>query len=178
MKNLLVNASKVKDLINLKVDSWDYPSSTNCYAFALGLDVPFSKITKSAYVIGCFSEDSLKRKRINVYSLDYQQALQYDLKRLGISCVEVDPTYVVNNFDANYTSFLIALYKGDHDFHFLRKNNYDNTWYHKEGYVSFPKNRDDDGQIITNPEDAFLIRYDYINTYKLTFKNRGKKHGL
>lgn len=170
MKNLKISANKIKELIDLKFDDWQYPSSTNCYAYALGLDVPYNKLTNHAYKVGCFSEDALKRKKIDAFSIDFEKALHYDLHYLGLSYVEVDPNYVIKNDDINYNYFLIAFYKGIDDFHFLRKNNFDNTWYHKPGYLNFPKNKDDDKKIIYNPEDAFFYHYDYVKTYKIGYK--------
>ena len=169
MKNLLINNEKIKDLIDLKIDNWNYPTSTNCYAYALGLDIPFNEISKHAYRVGCFSEDYLNKKNIDVYSLDIEDALLYDFYCLGLKGEEVDPNY---NIKRNDNSFLISLFTGINDFHFLRKNKYDNLWYHKKGYISMPRNKDDDGAFIINPEDAFFIYYNYVKTYKLEYKSR------
>lgn len=172
MKNLRMNVGKIKDLIDLKTDNWKFPSSTNCYAYALGLDVPFTKISDHAYKIGCFSEDALKRRNINVFDLDEEKRLFLDLYYLGLSQTEVEPDYVLDNIDKKYSYFLISYFEGFQDFHFLRKNPYDNTWYHKVGYFAFPKNRDDDRQKIYNPKEAFFINYFYVKTLKVGFKNK------
>ena len=177
MKNLLINTDEIVKLIDLKTNIWNYPSSTNCYAYALGLDIPYSKIGKHAYRVGCFSEDELKKQNINVYSLNVEEALIYDLDCLGLTHEEVEPDYKIQLKDIE-NNFLISFFIGDDDFHFLRKNNYDNFWYHKKGYLDFPRGRDDDGRIIQNPKDAFFIYYDYVKTYKLGFKNKEKKHEL
>lgn len=171
MKNLKVNVNKIKDLIDLKVDNWNYPTSTNCYAYALGLDVPFSNLTDHAYKVGCFSEDALLKKNINVYNLTVEDALECDLIILGLEYEEVEPNYVIKN-EKKYNYYLISLFRGINDFHFLRKNNKDNIWYHKMGYLSNPTNKDDDYSLIYNPKDAFFINYEYVKTYKLGYKKK------
>ena len=98
---------------------------------------------------------------VDVYSLNIEDALIYDMHTLGISMEEVDPDYRINLSEIN-NSFLIALCNGATDFHFLRKNNFDNLWYHKKGYLDFPRFTDDDGMVITNPKDAFFIYYNYL----------------
>lgn len=170
MKNLRLSPKNIRKLIDLKTDCWICPTSTNCYAFALGLDVPSSKISNHAYQLGCFSEDYLKKRKTDVYSLNREERLSYDLDSLGLSYIEVEPDCKIDNIDTKYPSFLIAYFEGKMDFHFLRKNNYDNIWYHKRGYLNFVGNRDDDKQIITNPKEAFFTRYDYVKTLKISFK--------
>lgn len=172
MKSLKINANKIKDMIELKDLSWNYPSSTNCYAYALGLDVPCSKISNHAYMLGCFSEDYLKKKGIDVYSLSFEKRLQYDLECLGLSHEEVDPDYKLDNIDINYSHFLISFFNQVEDYHFLRKSNINNAWYHKKGYFDLPKARDDDGKLITDPRDAFFIYYNYAKTLKIGYKNK------
>ena len=178
MENLLINKKKIIELIDLKTDNWMFSSSTNCYAFALGLDVPYSEISHHAYMVGCFAEDYLKSKNIDVYDLDFEQSFLEDLDYLGITHEEVIPECVIKEDSLEYSSFLVSLFFSHNDFHFLRKNQYDNLWYHKQGYLDLPRNRDSEGILIQNPRDAFLYDYMYYKTYKLSYKPLGGQHGL
>lgn len=170
MGYLNINVEKIKELIELKTYNWDYPTSTNCYAYALGLDVPFNKISDHAYKLGCFSEDKLNSENKNVYSLDEEKRLDLDLDCLGLNHVEVDSSYKIDINDINYTYFLVAFFKGYKDFHFLRKSNTNDVWYHKKGYLDFPRYRDDDGKIIYDPKEAFFIHYNYVKTLRIGIK--------
>jgi hypothetical protein len=170
MSKLLINKDRIKKLINLKTDNWEFSTSTNCYAFALGLDVPYSEISDHAYMVGCFAEDHLKSKDIDVCDLDFEHSFLEDLDFLEISHEEVEPDCIIKDDSLDYNSFLISLFFSHNDFHFLRKNKYDNLWYHKQGYLDLPRNRDSEGMLIRNPKDAFLYDYMYYKTYKLSYK--------
>ena len=43
---------EIRNLISLKEDYWEYDFDTNCYAFALGLDVIEDDIVKDAFQLG------------------------------------------------------------------------------------------------------------------------------
>lgn len=52
MQKLKMSIKEIKQLISLREDYWEYNFDTNCYAFALGLDVPEEEIIKNAYKLG------------------------------------------------------------------------------------------------------------------------------
>lgn len=165
MNNLKLNYKEITKLINLKTNDWKNIYTTNCYSFALGLDVNYSEISEHAYILGCFSEDYLNNNSIRIESLSDIEKLKYDLDVLGLKYTEVDPFYQIE--ENNRISFLISFFEGNNDFHFMRKNNYNNFWYHKRGWTGYPNCYDDFGKIIDDPKKAFLIDYSYVKTYRI-----------
>jgi len=43
---------EIKGLISLREEYWEYIFQTNCYAFALGIDIPENDICKNAFQPG------------------------------------------------------------------------------------------------------------------------------
>ena len=52
VRNLKLNLKKIQDYIGLKTDFWVNTTTTNCYAYALGLDIPETNIVEGAYRLG------------------------------------------------------------------------------------------------------------------------------
>lgn len=178
-----VNISEVKSKIILKEHYWENIYSTNCYAFALGLDIPEREMPFS-YNLGfiyCYindiEDDEIRRK-------SYENKLLMDLDALELEHEEADPegpTTIDINYDENGNaivkySWLIALFKSKQrgDFHFLRKTP-NGIWWHKQGWDSSPGCGDWDGsKVVRDPTKKQLFYYDeYVKTYrlKLTKKN-------
>ncbi len=167
--------NELNEHISLTTDLWNNEVSTNCYAFALGLDIPEKEITKDAYqvgILGC-KVFNLDNRVINL--LSYNDRLKLDLKALKISLKEIDPKDAVlikeEDESGSLISWPIALFEDGIDFHFMRKSN-DGIWYHKQGYESSITGKDSLGEEITNPKKCHLGKYKYKKTYQLTFNER------
>lgn len=160
---------EIKELISLKEEYWEYYQDTNCYAFALGLDVPENEIIKNAYQLGVIGAAVYEIPIQKLKKMSFEKRLVLDLQALKISYKEASPsdkTYskFINNYISNY--WIIALFQNQDDFHFLRKN-YNDEWYHKRGYLASPIAYDDNKQIITDIIQCSIGNYRYVKTYQL-----------
>lgn len=166
-----LDIEEIKSHIHLFDDGeWKNTFETNCYAYALGLDYPEDKIFFHAYQLGAFFAIQ-KRGYIpnNLGFYPYDERLELDLKTLKIDFKEVDPK--VKNYSVTHDKntdyyWSIALFDGCMDFHFLRKG-FDGKWYHKNGYLLNPTNRDKNNKIILDPRKCNLGHYEYKKTYQL-----------
>ena len=173
MKGLYVNTKKIKRMIELKTTSWAHVGLTNCYAFALGLDVCYFDISRNAYAPGIFFE---RRYKTSTKGLSFEEKLIRDLDALEIDYQETDPFTKIDPNNKEKVEYLITLLEGHGDFHFLRKDNVNHTWYHKRGWVEYPKNTDDQGLIIINPKSAIISDYQVVKTYQLSFERKRGGH--
>ena len=174
MSKLVLNRLDIISMIDLKCVNWVNKSTTNCYAFALGLDVPEKKICEAAYVPGVMSDNP-----INIAS-----KYSFTIEEL-IECLESDFKFLDITFRENVSKeeleegeWLIALYvsylysnRKDRldDYHFLRLGK-DDIWYHKNGFRGKVLNIDNNRQIITDPLTCELTRREYVKTYALKLK--------
>ena len=183
MSSSKVNIDEIKSKIVLKEHYWENIYSTNCYAFALGLDIP-EKEMPFAYQPGsihCYVNDA---NWDDFKYGNYEERLLLDLKALELDHEEADPngettiniTYDENGDAIVEYSWLIALLKSQQrgDYHFLRKTP-NGIWYHKQGWDSSPRCGDwGDFKVVRDPTVKHLFYHDeYVNTYrlKLTKKN-------
>lgn len=169
IKKLKINPKVLRKFIELKSEYWLNKDSTNCYAYALGLDIPERNIMDGAYRLGTIG---LLKEEIDPCFLLYyskEARLEKDLKAFKLKYEEVDPNERIEDTN-KYSHFLISLFERDGDFHFLRKSKLDNTWWHKQGWNSAPKNTDDNNEVITDPRSAKIDDYKYLKTYKIRFK--------
>lgn len=179
MGKLKISINSLKKMISLKDEYWEYCFNTNCYAFALGLDVPEDYIFKNAYQLGVIGAVIYDIAVIKLKNMTYEQRLLLDLKALKIICKETNPkdkTDCKFNFKNNKLisidqQWIIALFDNGEDFHFMRKG-YDGIWYHKRGFFAPSINYDDNKQIITNPEECIIDNYKYVKTYKLIYREK------
>ena len=166
---------ELKRQINLDKKNWKHILSTNCYAYALGLDIPERKIKAFAYVPGAIGNASVNLVRQRIFTYDELTSnINDDLLYLGISFVECTPNEKTTKDElkiALFTSYYAYMLLGDYycDFHFLRERE-DGTWYHKKGYIHRPNNLDSNKNIITDPRECYIKNYDYQLTYKLNIK--------
>lgn len=171
MRNLKINFERIRDLISLREEYWEYTFSTNCYAFALGLDIPENDIVKNAYQLGVMgaivkniSNDELKR-------LSFHERLALDLEALGIKMEECS-IQDSSDFSIGKTHtdvwWIISLLSNGNNFHFIRKS-YGGIWYQKWGYIAPVINYDFDKSIITNPNVANFGEYKIEKTYRLSY---------
>lgn len=151
---------------------WKHILTTNCYAYALGLDIPERKIKSFAYVPGTIGNGKSNLFMQRVFTMkELMDNIADDLVSLGINFEECNPDYKTEYNEwkiAIFTSYYsyILLDEYFYDFHFLRERE-DGTWYHKRGYKHSPNNMDSNKNLILDPRTCYLKNYDYQLTYKL-----------
>ncbi len=169
MRNLNINVRELTKHIELKTDYWVNKKTTNCYAFAMGFDIPEHIILHNAYLLGTIG---LTKERINLSNIryySYEERLIKDLKALKLRFCEADYDEKIVD-DEKYTYFLISLLESKNDFHFLRKSKQYDKWWHKRGWFYSPDYVDDHSHVIKDPKEASIGEYNYVKTYKIGFK--------
>ena len=175
--DIMYSSSLVKrfiDAIDINNKVWLNPCLTNCYAYALGIDL---NVGRRIIELGEISGFDYKLRNKN----DLETALMMDSIRLNLNIERVDPDYEIK--DNN--KWLIAMYmtpffydqdinQKEFDNHFLWKTKNDN-WSHKIGNTSIITYKDDNGKKIDNPIDIDIsidrnTPYNYIGSYLLTKK--------
>ena len=169
IKGLNLRLKELQKHIELKTDYWENPDTTNCYAYALGLDIPEYAVGENAYSLG-----TIGLKKIGVdpkFKLYYDKETRLikDFDALKFKYQEVSPDEPIKD-ENKYSYFKICLMQNRSDFHFLRQSKTDNTWWHKQGWENKPSNKDDDGELITDPTKAKIRDYEYVKTYKIRFR--------
>ena len=182
-----MKASKISKKIDIekKPEEWEEVYGTNCYAYALGLDVCELDITRFAYQPGTIGRITYKRDLLRVSSMSFEGRMRLDFRALGIRCVEATPEecasykeYYHKDSDevSSVThSWLISFYKAESnnvDFHFVRKD-LSGVWTHKMGFSKSPTTKDTEGNIILDPRKCNFRGFRYVKTYRLTL-NQGK----
>ena len=171
MNNLNINYRKLNNYIQLKTDYWVNIESTNCYAFALGLDIPEFVIMKNAYNVGVIGFTKEHRSLSSLRTFSYEDRFIKDLKALNLMFEEASIYDSVK--DGNkYSYFLVSMFDNGRDFHFFKKKKKDGTWWHKRGWYCAPTNLDDDLEVITDLKEPKVGSYKHIKTYKIGFKRR------
>lgn len=163
----------LKKYFNLSTDYWLYLQSVNCYAYALGIDLPpdvFNISIWKSYQPGCFYE-AMYHIKLEEREDNLLDRIKLDFKVLGITYKEVSSSSIISPDE-----WKIAYLSRDvggllNDYHFLRQGS-DGTWYHKSGHQFDypPTNKDDNGNIIYNPEEAI-----FINEFKSSKNNKKYK---
>lgn len=168
------NIELIRKNIDIHNAVWKNTCSTNCYAYALGLDVPEREIRYCAYqpgVLGGYPH-SVDRKGQFTY-IALIESIYEDMKKLGIEIREVAPTEIISDEEWKIALFVAFLSRYPrelcHDFHFLRQRE-DGTWYHKLGYYNSPTNKDYSGNIITNLEECKLGSKTFRKCFSLRLK--------
>lgn len=83
----------LRSCIDLEKKEWINRYATNCYAYALGLDIPQYKIKKYAYTPGIISNSDIYLPSYDEFIYeDLIKNIYLDLKTLGIDFKEIDPT--------------------------------------------------------------------------------------
>lgn len=163
---LKIDERKVKSLISLKELWWENSFGTNCYAFALGLDVPENEICKNAYQPGVIAAEKFGLPIDEVLKLKLEDKFLLDLNALKIAYYETIEDQSANyRFLRNYVCYYwdVLLYSNDEDFHFVRRNYYGKL-YHKIGYLGVPKECEEN--------DEYLNQYTLVKKYRLRFWKR------
>jgi len=169
------NIESIRNKIKLDNNFWKHILSTNCYAYALGIDIREKDIQCAAYqpgVLGNYLYSVNRAKQFTYTSLI--ESIFKDMERLGIEIREINPDEKVLNGEwkiALFTVFYAYEFYSEwlSDFHFLRQRE-DGMWYHKPGYYKIPTNKDYNGQIITNPESCYLGNKEFRKCYSLKLK--------
>lgn len=179
MNKLKMSSEDIRNLISLREQYWEYDFETNCYAFALGLDVPENDIVKNAYQLGVMGVISKDMPISMLKDLSLEERMMLDLDFLEIDCCEAEPCesssfkfiYRKNNVIACDHIWTIALFNDRGSFHFMRKS-YDGEWFHKKGYLAGPINFDSDRKIITDPRECNINGCQYVKTYRLSYREK------
>lgn len=170
MDKLKITLQELRNSIDIQKNTWDSKYSTNCYAYALGLDIPQYQVKCCAYAPGVIanSKINLPSKRVFSYN-DLITNLYLDFDALGIKFREINPLDKIS-----YNEWKIALFITWYDepelvvdYHFLRQHN-DGIWYHKNGFEGEVSEYDNHRKIIINPEECFLRYRKYNKCLSLT----------
>lgn len=172
--NLKMSLQDIRNSINLNNTNWINISTTNCYAFALGLDINEDDIIENAYVPGTISNSQIKIQDDFIIHdffkyTDFITNLYTDLEHLNISFREITPNERISSSEWKIAIFTTPCSNGCKDFHFLRLCN-DGIWHHKKGYGFYPTIYDDQDKIITNIEKCFLTSKKYEKCLSLKLR--------
>ena len=166
MKDMIMSYKEIRDSIILKEREWNNISFTNCYAYALGLDITSTLISKFdyPYIVGSFGQNLVYYK--DFYNMSLEERLFLDLKALDIDVEKVEDTV------SDDKSWFIAMYEDKCDknnqkqFHFIRMSK-NGIWFHKKGLYGCISCFDTAGNMITDPKKAVFYSYNVINGKKV-----------
>lgn len=169
--NLKMTPEQISDKINISKKRWFNKGTTNCYAYALGLDIPELKICYHAYQPGVISQNfDLNNSELFSYET-LINCINSDLDCLNIKAREIDPNEDIANDEWKISLFISNIVLNSpnliSDFHFLR-NISENVWLHKFGYYGKIINFDDNDKIITNPKECNFSDLVYAKTLSLS----------
>lgn len=186
---------KVQQKANFSTLKWRWNRKTNCYAYAVGLDIPDFLISRTIppYYLGYLFTIYKKEFKTWQEHMDflsnffYDKRIQLDLKTIAIPFEQIDLTDKLRNeFERKIVFFKTVhqkyyLYYGNHScqspipwhsFHFYVQD-YDGIWKHKNGYEDAPTSKSRQNKMILNPIDdihTYSDDYEYQSTYRLTLK--------
>ncbi len=168
---------ELRNFLNLSTDYWHNMERINCYAYALGCDIPTGCFNIRGYNPGCFYEAINKIKLDLLNSDTLVERMEMDFETLEFDYHVVSPNEKIGEGEWKIAFFYDRTFvKGN--FHFLRQGK-DGLWYHKPGFLynNFPTNKDHNDNIITNPADAFFKvpmgtkkMYEYDRCYSLKMR--------
>lgn len=169
-KKLKISLEQLRKMINVNKDNWVNNTSTNCYAYALGLDIPSYEITDYAYDPGVISNSKIYLPSYKFFTYDMLiNNIYSDLDALGIDIREIMPLENISDEEWKIALFTVGYSDCLSDYHFLRQHE-DNIWYHKNGFKGGISFRDFYGNIITNPLDCYFRSREYNKTFALKLK--------
>ena len=167
--NLNMTSEEIRNNINLKKDNWINEVETNCYAYALGLDVREKDISKFAYIPGTMSSSKYYLPKLLNFTYDMLMVNIFsDLDFLGIDYKEIKPKERIKKDEWKIAMFVTNYLGHIYDYHFLRYKN--GVWYHKNGYGGLVSKSDSNGSIIINPKTCYLNNREYDTCFKLKLK--------
>ena len=158
-------------LINPFRDEWKNNNSTNCYAYALGLDVATNHMEFSTdriiYNPGYFGGKMLNSPFTKEELLI---SILMDTDRLDLYSYSVNPSYKL--MDGEWKIALFGAITDEKnmfkDFHFLRQTK-NGIWTHKLGFASAPIDIDSNNEKIISPTDCKLEYKDDNQIYKYKY---------
>ena len=162
----------VRNNIDIHRKHWKHIFTTNCYAYALGLDIKEKDIKPFAYQPGVMGGYlySVNSSKYFAYS-SLIEGIFADMKKLNIEIREINTTDRVSADEwkiALFTVFHAVEFYSEwlSGFHFLIEKE-DGIWYHKPGYYKLPTNKDYDNCIITDPKNCYLGNKEFRKCYSL-----------
>ena len=159
-----LNPEELRRLIDLNKLDWQNKRDTNCYAYALGLDVNLPK---------AFEPGEIGNSKIDLRNFDsfaYEQLLAniyVDLEALGIDYRDIEPLDDIEENEWKIAIFTTRKYGEVIDFHFMREHK-DGIWYHKNGAKIY--NQTFNLIPIKNPKYAYVLGYTYEKCLSLKLK--------
>ena len=167
--NLKMNLVEIRKSIEPYKIGWRNISTTNCYAYALGLDISRYEIAEKnfAYNPGIFSKSGFCLVSTLFRYSELMESLYADFESLGLCFETCNPNDI-----AAYNEWKIAIFTHKlygyilNDFHFLRQGT-DGIWRHKPGYTCKPTKYDSKGIIISDIRNCNYDNYVYQKCYKL-----------
>ena len=169
-----MTAEEIRNKIKLYKKLWINLYTTNCYAYALGLDLPEKRICSHAYQPGVMSNYDFSVAIDDYFELNtLLDGILFDLEFLGIDYKEIKPSEIIGADEWKIALFISQVNRNNplllDDFHFL-KYYPDGTWHHKFGYNMKVTNYDDNLKIITDPTNCHLDDLTYTTTLCLKLK--------
>ena len=169
-KELLMDLRTLRNSINLEKKIWLNRYTTNCYAYALGLDIPEYRIIDGAYAPGTISRSPIDLTTVTTFTYkELMNNLYMDLESLGIDFQKVSPNASISPDEWKIAVYTSASWGKLEDYHFLRIYG-DDGWSHKNGWREMPTHKDDADEIIRNPRWCYLSNRDYRMCLKLKLK--------
>ncbi len=163
--------NEIRKNIDVKKKIWNNIDGTNCYAYALGIDVSEYKLKEDIFSPGVISNSKVNLTRHEYFSYDLlMDNLFSDFKALGIEYRLVEPLDEILEDEWKIALFVSEI--GNNlldDFHFMRQFS-DGIWHHKNGYYGLVSEYDNKGKIITNPMDCSLRQRSYDKCFCLKLK--------
>ena len=177
-RHLKISLQELKDSIDvskLKKSEWNSKKTTNCYAYALGIDIPEEEVLSCGYEPGAIS--GVPYSLVNQTQFNYRyfiESIKADCEALGLSYALSTPKEEIigNGWKiALFTTRPIYTHNDVvfSDFHFMRQSD-NGIWYHKKGYSGSVCRRDDQFRVIRDPSHCFLNKYLYRECYILSKK--------
>ena len=155
ISQLKMSLQEIRNSIDLEKVEWTNRWTTNCYAYALGLDIPEEEIIWGAYAPGTISGALVDIGRVNTFSYNtFVTNLYSDLEFLGIDFKKINPNQQIDEDEWKIAVFTSSYFGDLDDYHFLRYR--DNVWYHKNGWNDYPTHFDDRDNQIFNPKKCYL----------------------
>lgn len=191
-----MNIEELKHKVEFNPEKWRWNDKTNCYSYALGLDVPDWLISRKIppYYLGYLyiiyeTYFNTWQKALNfLENYSYNERIELDLKTIDTGFSQIDYNDKLRNAnerkivyfkckdkyaktELRYGKNLARSTKLWHSFHFYVQD-YDGIWKHKNGYKDVPT--------IVKYDPFEYIKYDqssyeYQCTYRLALKNKKRK---
>lgn len=175
LKMSLQELSDSIDIDKFKKRDWNSKKTTNCYAYALGIDIPEYEVLSCGYEPGAIS--GVPFSLVGQIQFNYRSLLESiyaDFEALGLDYTLCDPTQEIVGDGWKISLFTTSpIYTYNDvvfsDFHFMRQAD-NGFWYHKKGYSGSIVRRDDNFRLIKDSSSCYMNRYLYKESYILSKK--------